>query len=141
MDPSGFYTVVDHTADLGIELEGADKAEVFTSAALAMFDVMYGLETISEGEVRTIEVKAESDDELLVAWLNELLYIHAVESLLFARFTDAAFSEGKFRAVGHGERFNPERHNGAFEIKAATYHRLLLERQGGRWKARVIFDV
>jgi len=141
MNPAGFYTIVDHTADVGIQLEAADEPEVFTAAALAMFDLMYGLDTISEKESRRIEVKAQDDEELLVAWLNEILYIHAVEKMLFGRFTGAALSEGTFSALGHGERFDPERHRGEMEIKAATYHRLLLEKQGTGWKARIIFDV
>jgi len=141
MNPTGFYTIVDHTADVGIELEAAGKPEVFAAAALAMFDLMYGLEAISEKETWRIEVKAESDEELLVAWLNEILYIHAVEKLLFAGFTEATLSEGAFSALGHGERFDPIRHKGDMEIKAATYHRLLLEKQKAGWKARIIFDV
>jgi SHS2 domain-containing protein len=141
MDLSAFYTVMDHTADVGIELEASGQPEIFTLAALAMFDMMYGLETIMAREHRRVEVQAETGEELLVAWLNELLYVHAVEKLLFARFTEATLCGGKFAAVCHGERFDPERHNGAFEIKAATYHRLVLAKRGERWTARVIFDV
>lgn len=141
MNPAGFYTIVDHTADVGIELETASKPEAFARAALAMFDLMYGLDTIFKKETRRIEVKAESDEELLVAWLNEILYIHAVEKLLFAGFTEATLSEGAFSALGHGERFDPLRHRGDMEIKAATYHSLLLKKQKTGWKARVIFDV
>ncbi|MFZ1947133.1 MAG: archease [bacterium] len=141
MDSSGFYRVFDHTADVGIEVDAGDRESVFTRSALAMFDLMFGLETVGRTRERTIEARADSPSELLVAWLNEVLYVHATERLAFSEFVEARLADGVFSARGLGERIDPARHAGSMEIKAATYHNLRLEQVGDRWTARIIFDV
>jgi SHS2 domain-containing protein len=120
MDSSGFYRVIDHTADV---------------------DLMFGLETVGKTCERTIEARADSLGELLVAWLNEVLYVHATERLAFSEFVEARLGDGVFSARGLGERVEPATHAGDMEIKAATYHQLVFERTAGRWTARIIFDV
>ncbi|PTB85883.1 protein archease, partial [cyanobacterium G8-9] len=40
-----------------------------------------------------------------------------------------------------GEGFDPSRHEPKLLIKAATYYRLKVEREGDLWKAEVIFDI
>jgi SHS2 domain-containing protein len=136
-----FYTVIDHTADLGIEVEAESREGVFTKSALAMFDLMFGLGSIGGDITKPFSVTAENPVELLVAWLNELLYFYAVERILFSGFADVRLGEDSFRAVGCGERFDPGKHRCDLEIKAATYHDVSLAFIEGRWKARVIFDV
>lgn len=141
MNPDGFYAIVDHTADIGIRLEADHPARIFSNAARAMFDLMFGLETIGGSERKLIEVTGDSPGELLVAWLNEVLYVQAAEKMVFRDFTDARLSADRFSAWGVGEKFDPARHRGEMEIKAATYHGLVFEKAGGGWTARIIFDV
>ena len=141
MASTPFYKVIDHTADIGIEVEAATREEVFTRCGLAMFDLMVGLESVGGDVPKPLSVTAENPTELLVAWLNELLYFYAVERIVFSGFADAELGEQSFRAVGCGEHFNPDKHRGELEIKAATYHDVSFARTGDRWVARVIFDV
>ena len=141
MASTPFYKVIDHTADVGIEVEAATREEAFIRCGLAMFDLMVGLESVGNDVARSLSVTAENPTELLIAWLNELLYVYAVERIVFSGFADAILGERSFRASGRGEHFNPDRHLGEMEIKAATYHDVSLARTGDRWKARVIFDV
>ena len=136
-----FYTLIDHTADIGIEVEAADREGLFIRSGLAMFDLMVGLGSVGEGVTKPLSVAAENPAELLVAWLNELLYSYAVERMMFSGFTDVELGEQTFRAVGCGEHFDPDKHRCDLEIKAATYHDVSLAFANGRWKARVIFDV
>jgi SHS2 domain-containing protein len=114
---------------------------VFTNSGLAVFDLMFGLESIGGTVTKSLSVTAENPTELLVAWLNELLYSYAVDRILFSGFADARLGERNFRAVGCGEHFDPGRHRCDLEIKAATYHDVSLAFTEGRWKAKVIFDV
>jgi SHS2 domain-containing protein len=136
-----FYTVIDHTADVGIEVEAASREAVFVNCGRAMFDLMFGLGSVGGDVTKPLSVEAENPTELLVAWLNELLYFSAVERILFSGFTDVRLGEQRFRAVGCGEHFDPGKHRCDLEIKAATYHDVSLAFADGRWKARVIFDV
>jgi SHS2 domain-containing protein len=86
-------------------------------------------------------VSADNLDDLLVAWLNELLYVYSVSKVVFSGFTDADLGDTSFSAVALGETLDPSKHSVEVDIKAATYHQLLVRREGGGWKASIIFDV
>jgi SHS2 domain-containing protein len=136
-----FYKTIEHTADIGIEVEAPDRAGVFARCAMAMFDMMFGLESIGASETRRISVSGEDVGELLVAWLNELLYVYSVEGVMFSSFSDMELGSKSFSALGLGEVYDRRKHSADFEIKAATYHGLSVRRAGRKWRARVIFDI
>ncbi len=141
MTSRDFYRVIEHTADIGLEVEAQDIEGIFVRSGLAVFDLMFGLDSIEKHTRRIIEVEGEDLEELLVAWLNELLYVYAVERMLFCEFLDVDLKEHKFVATGAGEEFDPEKHKVEMEIKAATYHGLVLKKVNGLWKTKIIFDV
>ena len=141
MIPDAFYRTFEHTADLGIEVEAAEIEQLFARSALAMFDIMFGLESIGLTTKRRVQASADNLNELMVAWLNELLYVYSVEGMIFSEFTDFDLTERSVSAWGHGEIFDQAEHNASLEIKAATYHDLSVRRENGGWKARIIFDV
>lgn len=45
------------------------------------------------------------------------------------------------KACIYGEDFDPDRHERKLLIKAATYHKIRVEKTGGKWEAEVIFDI
>ncbi len=47
----------------------------------------------------------------------------------------------KLKAAVSGEEFDTERHERKLLIKAATYHKLKIERINGMWEVDVIFDI
>jgi SHS2 domain-containing protein len=141
MGSRSFYKIIDHTADIGIEVWAPDREGVFTRSAMAMFDMMLGLDSVTASETREIQVAGEGLEELLVAWLNELLYVYSVEKMVFSGFSEVDLGENTFSALVAGERFDPLKHSADLEIKAATYHDLSVRCDKGRWKARIIFDV
>jgi SHS2 domain-containing protein len=141
LNSDSFYRTIEHTADIGIEVESPDQAGIFARSALAMFDLMFGLGSIRRKEKRLVRAEAESLDELLVAWLNEVLYMCAADKMLFSEFTDATLAGNSFSAWGWGERIDPQVHFAEMEIKAATYHGLSFKPSDGGWAARIIFDV
>lgn len=136
-----FYRIIDHTADIGIEVFAPTLDDIFTRSGLAMCDLMFGVESVGRDLERTISVEGDGVEELLVAWLNDLLYIYAVEGMIFSGFTDIELEEHAFSATGVGEMYKPEKHSVATEIKAATYHGVSVAPEGDGWKATVIFDV
>ena len=139
--PETFYKTIEHTADIGVEIESPDREGIFTRAGLAMFDLMFGLESVGQTDRIPISVSADNLEELLVAWLNELLYVYSVNKVVFAGFAEADLGDTSFSAVALGEALNPSKHSVDVDIKAATYHQLLFREEAGRWKARIIFDV
>ena len=138
------WAVVEHTADVGIEVRAATLEALFVDAAAGFCDAITEVARIGAGEGRSFEVEAPGLDLLLVAWLEELLFRFETTGMLYAR--GEASVEGKgdswsLRAHMRGERFDAARHPLKVQIKAVTYHALEVARDEHGWRARVIFDI
>ncbi len=135
------YKLLDHTADIGIIVSGKDVSEAFDNAAYAMFDILADIDKVEETDSLDLQVSAASVEELLVAWLDELLYIYETERFICSRFVINDISDTSLNASVFGEKIDPTRHEIKTEIKSVTYHQLKVERPDDGWKAQVIFDV
>jgi len=143
----GTYTTFDHTADVGLEVRGRDLADVLVTAARAVFDQMLqdrpeAVAVRDAVEVRVEAALADDAGEVLVAWLQELLYRFETQGLVPMEMDVAEASPRGVRArVGFG-RFDPARHGTRLEVKAVTYHGLEVgEAADGTWRACVVLDV
>ena len=135
------YRVIDHTADLGAYFYGADPKAVFENAGQALFDLMVDrLPRRGEEEVR-VSVEGTDREDLLVRWLNEMLYLFQVKERVVASVEISGLSENGLSARVSLARFDLGRHGLKNEIKAATYHGLELRPWRKGWRARVIFDL
>lgn len=137
--PAG-YEFIDHTAEVGIAAWGRDLREAFVEAARGMFALMVELDAVQERVTRRVEVTAEDREDLLVRWLNELLYLVDTEGLVFRRFEIERMGERGLAATAHGEPLDSARHQPLAGVKAATYHRLSVE-EGPPARVAVILDV
>ncbi|MFQ5861845.1 MAG: archease [Candidatus Brocadiales bacterium] len=141
------YTVIEHTADLAFMAYGKNIEELFENAAYALFDTFTDLSRVEETTERPVHIQlktgnVETDTEqLLVKWLNELLYLNEVENLLFKRFKVEGIGAGELRALAYGEKFRPDHHVILTPLKAVTYHRIEVVKEPDRWHARVIVDL
>lgn len=134
------FESIDHTADTGILIYGKTVQEVFVNAAYGMFSIISDMETVSEEIQREIFAEAIDQEELLVTWLNELLYHFDAENIVFCRFDIVELTDERMKAIAYGEKAKPSRHNLKTHVKAATYHSLKIEKGDG-FRAQVIFDV
>lgn len=134
------FDIIDHTADIGIIAYGNSVEEVFTNAAYGMFSFIADIDQIAEIIHNEIVIEAPDQEELLVTWLNELLYLFDAENLIFSRFEITHLDQEHLSAIVYGEKVDPLRHNLKTQIKAATYHLLKLEKNDD-FRAQVIFDI
>jgi SHS2 domain-containing protein len=135
------FEIVDHTADIGITVFGADLEQIFSNAAVALFELMTDTQTVEEKLQRDLRINDQDKEGLLVEWLNELIYIFDTEQILFRRFEIESLTDKQLRARCYGERFHPSRHKIVRGVKAATYHMLKLDKHEGGYTAQVIFDI
>ena len=134
------FEFIDHTADVGIVAYGADAKEAFANAAKALFSLITELDKVQETLHRDSEVTATDEESLLVEWLNELIYLFDVESIIFKRFDITELTNTQLRARSYGEKVDLARHKLKTGVKAATYHLLKVDRDDG-CKVQVILDV
>ncbi len=133
----------DHTADLGLRIYGTDLADLFRTAAEALFDVI----VTNRDQVRPLEsiqfhLAADSTEALLLDWLNELIFRSETGHVVFGRFQVSVEPDGRsLTARVDGEPVDPLRHVLDHEVKAATHHGACVVRDQDGWSAQVILDI
>jgi SHS2 domain-containing protein len=132
------------TSDICFVARADTLEDVFAAAADALLSVTAG----DPRQVRPLEERSlaleEPDLELLMlGFLNELVYLRDAHELLLRPRQLRVQRAGRARldALLVGERFLPERHQIAVEVKAATAHGLRVEEEEGGWKTCVTLDV
>lgn len=88
------FTYLEHTGDVKFRAHGRDLGETFENAALAMLGAMIDPATVGAEETWTVEIEAESLENLLYEWLSEILYLFEVELAVFSKFV-VAVEEGE----------------------------------------------
>jgi SHS2 domain-containing protein len=129
------YRFAEHTGEIELELEAPTERELFAAGLAAMREL---LQDAPEGKLlrRAVVVEAHDQASLLADWLAELAFLAETEGLVPERAAELEVEDRALRAVVEGRRGSP-----AHLVKAATYHRLALERTGDRWRGRVVLDV
>ena len=135
------FKFINHTADIGIIAFGEDAKQLFSNAALALFSLITEIPSIDEKLQRDFKVVSENRDDLLVDWLNELIYCFDTEQTLFNRFEIGSLSDKILKATCYGEKIDPEKHKLRIGVKAATYYMLKVDRDDSGYTAQVIFDI
>jgi SHS2 domain-containing protein len=136
------FEIIDTTADIGIRAFGADWPEVYINVALGMFSLITDIETVEEKLEKDISITAPDRETLLVAWLNELVFLFDTEMLLFSRFEITQLNKSHIEVRCFGEKADRARHELKRGIKSATYHKLKVEKQkDGTYVGEVIFDI
>lgn len=138
------FEFFDVTADVGFMAYGKTLEESFENSALAMFNVISNTETI--GQTKSFEFSIESEDEisLLYDFLEELLFLHEVEFMLFSDFKVKITNEDqqyKLKAEIKGEEINWDIHERGCEVKAITFHQMNVSSEDGIYKTRAILDL
>jgi SHS2 domain-containing protein len=138
---TGRFELVDHTGDIGVRVFGETLSQLFEQAAQALAFILTDPEMIAPKQTRTLVLEARTDEELLITWLNELVYLFDTEGLLFKTYDVLSIQNHRLDALAQGEVYDEGRHPIKTPVKAATYHQLKIERHQGVWTAQVIFDL
>lgn len=135
--PSARFVVLDHPADLGIEARGETLPEAFENAASGLMAVILDPENIVARESRQVSLNAADQEQLLVRWLSEILYLYDGEGFVSGEFSVSELGGNSLKATLRGEMYSPGVHTSRRDVKAVTYHQLLVE--GGPSGSRVRF--
>jgi SHS2 domain-containing protein len=138
------YTFIDHTADVAADLTGATAADLFTSAAQALTDTITDRSHVAPVVTQSVTLESGGLEDLLVDWLNELIYRFEVQNMLVSDATVTlreAAGRWHLGATIAGEPFDPARHPSRVLVKSATYHGLAVKESVHGWTARIVFDI
>jgi tRNA nucleotidyltransferase (CCA-adding enzyme) len=130
-----------HIADMGIRGVGRTKNEAFEEAAKALVALTTDIERVSPKEKVEVSLSASDDEQLLVEWLDAVVFEMAIRLWVFSRF-EARIEANKLEGVLWGEPFDEARHTVGVEVKGPTFTELHVGLRGdGLWVAQLVVDV
>jgi SHS2 domain-containing protein len=121
------FEYFDVTADIGFYAFGKNLNEAFENAGLAIFNIISNTDNINPQKSIEFEITSEDEVSLLYDYLEELLFYHEVEFMLFSEFSieiDKINGGYRLKAIIKGEDINWDKHERDCEIKAITFHQM-----------------
>lgn len=130
-------------ADVCIEARGKSLNELFEQAGLASTSVMVELSSLRKKIKKEIKLEAEELGKLLLAFLEEIVYLKDTDSLLFSKYKVKITKDKmyKLKASCYGEKINPKKQILIADVKAVTLHMFEIKKVNGRWFARFVLDI
>ena len=135
------HELFEHTADLGLRARAADLNTLFADAARCLFSaIVEDPDSVRPLVGQNVTISGEDRELLLFDFLRELLYRFDADHMLFCDFVVTVRPDG-LSATVRGEPREPARHVLSHEVKAITYHGLIVQPTADGWLAEVIVDI
>ena len=128
---------------MGFRAWGTDLADLFETAARAMFSLEYDLGTVPQDESPSVAVQGDDLEGALYAWLSELLWLHDAEGFALSDvWVDSLGADLSVRGVAIGALIGDWFQQLGPQLKAVTMHGLeVVHRPGDGYEATVYLDV
>ncbi len=135
------YTLLDHTADLAIQIRGADLKSLFENAGMALMHLMIAGSTIARPTSTEISVRGQDLTDLMVRWLGEILYLFSGDSRVVTSIHIQVIRPEGLTALVEAVPFDARSHEVQTDVKAVTYYQAEVARMDDHWLARIVFDI
>ena len=134
------YEYFEATADIGFYACGKDLNEAFENAGAAMFNIITDTDDVEPKFKIEFEITSEDEVALLYDYLEELLFHHEIDFMLFSDFHVEINEDLNLKAVVMGDEINCDVHERKTEIKAITFHKMAVKKTD-HVKLRAIVDL
>ncbi len=131
----------EHTADLGLRVWAVSMEGLFEQAAAGLASLMFDAATVRPAQTVPLVAEGEEPEELLVAWLNEVIFAQEVGGFTPVSARVTSMADGRIEGELSGEPFDPGRHEQRHSIKAVTFHDLQITETDGRYEVSIVLDV
>ena len=125
------YRFLDHVTDAIIEITAKNLKEAFLVAADAEINLMIDQHTVKETDQREFSANGKDLHYLLFSWLEEIPFVLITQGFAIKRveIDIQKNKDFKINAKAFGEQLDVKKHNFKVEIKAPTFHDMVI-RQG-----------
>ena len=134
-----FRYINDLTSDVMFEAYGMNLKELFNNAATAMFTIFCKIDRVMPKKKILVEIKGQNKEELMKAWLQELIALVDIEEKFFSRFDIIKIDEQHLKAEIYGETISPEKGNTV--VKAVTNYGFEMGKKGKKLFVRFSLDI
>lgn len=135
------FIILEHPADIGIEAYGQTLAEAFQQAAEGLMSIIIDSSTVSSVQKQDIDIAASDYEQLLVKWLSEILYLYDGKQFVSKEFNIKKLTSTQLNAIVGGEPLSAIKHRTNIDVKAITYHQLVVRMDKENSFIRVFFDI
>jgi len=133
------YKIIEHTADLAVELSGESLGRLLESAVLAYVELLIDPDSVYPTLTKSFSVVADNPEGMLVGVVNELIYLFEVNEFVPHHASISIDGDTVYCKV-FGETADSSRHEFLHCIKSATYGGLKVEFDDKRYLATLILD-
>ncbi len=132
----------EHTADIGIEVESANLPEAFEEISLSFSEIITGGNLPKSSISKKVKLESNNLDSLLVDFMSYLIVLFDTDFFITGSAELKISQPHDFLLEGNlmGEIYNQDIHGYGVEIKAISYHLLIVE-AGPPAHIRVILDL
>jgi len=134
----GRYRIINHTADIGIEVEGEDLEEIFFESYKGLYKIA-GVEKGKKEGIDKIKIVADTYEELLIKFLNELIFYIYGEGKYCDVKKIVIRKDKELKLEVEIEKYEIKKFER--EVKAATYHNISIKKEKGKFTTKIIFDL
>jgi SHS2 domain-containing protein len=128
---------IEHTADWAIRVSASSAAGLFCRAAQGLYHMVGMRVDESPLHEKRLQLAAVDWESLLVAWLNELLFLQGQKNEAYPEIEILSLDSKRIEALLRGGQVVAWTR----DIKAVTYHNLRVIAGPRLWQATVVFDV
>lgn len=139
---SSKHTYLSHTADIAFDVEADSIEELFIEAFSGWLNSVVESTDLKAESVVEINLSADSLEQLLVDFLNEVNFLLTVKKILCIDIENLIIDKEKLtlKAIMKTQKLN-ENIILKEEIKSVTYHQMVIKNQHGKYFVRVVFDI
>ena len=119
----------EHTADIGIEVESSNLSEAFEEVSLSFSEIITGGNLPKSSLSKEVNLEADNLDSLLVDFMSYLIVLFDTDFFITGSARLEISNNHIFSLRGNlmGETYDQDTHGYGVEIKAISYHLLVVE--------------
>ena len=137
------YRFLDHATDAIIEITAKNLKEAFLVAADAEINLMIDQHTVKETDQKEFSANGKDLHYLLFSWLEEIPFVLITQGFAIKRVEIDIQKNKNFKinAKAFGEQLDIKKHNFKVEIKAPTFHDMVIRQDNTGVYMKFLLDL
>ena len=132
------FTATAEAGRIVVRARGSSGSELFAACSAAYFSSVCRLDAVRAVQAYELERDADSPEELLLGWMNDLVWVFSEQEVACAQVSFSHWSPQSYTATLLGEPLDETRHEPRDLVEAVSAEGLELDASPGSWSARVI---
>lgn len=138
------YRLLDHATDAIVEVDAVGADEAFADAGRAVRDITLDAASVRPSSERTVSAEGHDWRHLLFDWLEAVTFVLITDGFAVSSVAARVASpppRGRIEGTVAGEPLDVARHGFKVEIKAPTFHDMIVDVAPDRVKMRFLLDL